>query len=110
MSFDTLGLPEPLLRALATAGYAVPTDVQAAAIPAALAGRDLRVSSRTGSGKTASFMLPALARECGLQARIAAMFAGEAINTTEHRAVLHTALRAPADEQLWVDGIDVRSY
>jgi superfamily II DNA/RNA helicase len=72
MSFDTLGLPEPLLRALATAGYAAPTEVQAAAIPAALAGRDLRVSSRTGSGKTASFMLPALARVLAARAVAAA--------------------------------------
>ncbi|HOL36246.1 MAG TPA: DEAD/DEAH box helicase [Rubrivivax sp.] len=62
MSFETLNLPAPLTRALAAAGYERPTDVQAAAIPPALAGRDLMVASRTGSGKTASFMLPALAR------------------------------------------------
>jgi superfamily II DNA/RNA helicase len=60
MSFDTLGLQESLTRALSAAGYTEPTSVQAQAIPAALAGRDLMVSSRTGSGKTASFMLPAL--------------------------------------------------
>jgi glucose-6-phosphate isomerase len=54
-------------------------------------------------------LLAALARDCGLHERIAAMFAGEAINTTEQRAVLHTALRAPAGEQLWVDGVDVIS-
>jgi superfamily II DNA/RNA helicase len=62
MSFDSLGLPEALTRAVADAGYAQPTDVQARAIPAALAGADLRVSSSTGSGKTASFVLPALQR------------------------------------------------
>ena len=62
MSFETLNLPAALTRALAAAGYERPTDVQAAAIPPALAGRDLMVASRTGSGKTASFMLPALAR------------------------------------------------
>jgi superfamily II DNA/RNA helicase len=60
MSFDTLGLHETLARALTAAGYTEPTAVQAEAIPAALAGKDLMVSSRTGSGKTASFMLPAL--------------------------------------------------
>jgi superfamily II DNA/RNA helicase len=49
-----------LTRALTAAGYTEPTEVQAQAIPAALAGQDLMVSSRTGSGKTASFMLPAL--------------------------------------------------
>jgi superfamily II DNA/RNA helicase len=62
MSFESLNLQEPLARALQAAGYTAPTDVQAAAIPAGLAGKDLMVSSRTGSGKTASFMLPALTR------------------------------------------------
>jgi superfamily II DNA/RNA helicase len=62
MSFDSLGLPAALVRAVADAGYAQATDVQARAIPPALAGADLRVSSSTGSGKTASFVLPALQR------------------------------------------------
>ena len=62
MTFDTLGLPEPLARAVADAGYAEPTAVQAAAIPPAMAGSDLMVSAATGSGKTASFILPALQR------------------------------------------------
>jgi glucose-6-phosphate isomerase len=52
-------------------------------------------------------LLTALARNCGLQERRTAMFSGEPINTTEQRAVLHTALRAPASEQLKVDGVDV---
>ena len=52
-------------------------------------------------------LLTTLARDCSLPERIAEMFAGEVINTTEQRAVLHTALRAPANEQLWVDGVDV---
>jgi superfamily II DNA/RNA helicase len=60
MSFDSLNLHEALSRALAAANYTEPTSVQAAAIPVALAGKDLMVSSRTGSGKTASFILPAL--------------------------------------------------
>ncbi len=58
--FEGLGLHECLTRALATAGYTTPTDVQSKAIPAALAGKDLMVSSRTGSGKTAAFVLPAM--------------------------------------------------
>ena len=62
MSFDPLGLPAALVRAVSDAGYAQPTDVQSRAIPAALQGVDLRVSSSTGSGKTAAFVLPALAR------------------------------------------------
>lgn len=48
-----------------------------------------------------------LAEECGLRERIAAMFRGELINVTERRAVLHTALRAPKNEQIVVDGVDI---
>ncbi|CCG02055.1 glucose-6-phosphate isomerase [Blastococcus saxobsidens] len=49
-------------------------------------------------------LLIALAERAGLRDRIAAMFRGEHINTTEDRAVLHVALRMPADEDLVVDG------
>ncbi len=52
-------------------------------------------------------LLVQLAEECGLRERIEAMFRGEKINTTENRAVLHTALRAPRDRQILVDGVDV---
>src|SRR3546814_10937881 len=65
MSFETLGLAPTLLSALQEAGFSAPTPVQAAAIPQALAGHDLMVSSQTGSGKTAAFMLPALNRIVG---------------------------------------------
>ncbi len=60
MTFEALGLNPSILKALTEAGYLEPTAVQAQAIPAALEGRDLMVSSQTGSGKTAAFMLPAL--------------------------------------------------
>ncbi|OYW26778.1 MAG: RNA helicase [Methyloversatilis sp. 12-65-5] len=62
MEFSELGLNENLLGAIVEAGYPNPTDVQQKAVPAALAGRDLMVSSQTGSGKTAAFMWPALNR------------------------------------------------
>ncbi|MFV8136561.1 glucose-6-phosphate isomerase [Mycolicibacterium senegalense] len=52
-------------------------------------------------------LLADLARAAGLEARRDAMFAGEHINTSEDRAVLHTALRLPADASLTVDGQDV---
>ena len=52
-------------------------------------------------------LLVALAERAGLRARIDAMFAGERINTTEDRAVLHVALRMPRDRSLVVDGRDV---
>src|SRR6516225_9267776 len=60
--FDTLGLAPEIVRSVKEAGYADPTEVQAQAIPAAVSGVDLLVSSRTGSGKTAAFVLPALQR------------------------------------------------
>ncbi len=62
MTFATLGLIEPLLRALETLGYQTPTPVQAQAIPPVLAGRDLMAAAQTGTGKTAGFALPLLQR------------------------------------------------
>jgi glucose-6-phosphate isomerase len=52
-------------------------------------------------------LLLQLARESGLSDRIAAMFRGDKINVTEHRAVLHVALRAPRDAKIVVDGVNV---
>ena len=52
-------------------------------------------------------LLVRLAEACGLRQRIDAMFSGEKINTTEHRAVLHVALRAPKTTRILVDGHDV---
>jgi len=62
MTFATLGLNPVVLKCLETTGYTVPTQVQRQAVPAALEGRDLLVSSHTGSGKTAAFLLPSLHR------------------------------------------------
>ena len=61
MSFENLGLAPALLSAVQDAGFSTPPPCRAA-IPQALAGHDLMVSSQTGSGKTAAFMLPALHR------------------------------------------------
>ena len=62
MSFDTLGLAQPLLQAIADAGYTSPTPIQAQAIPAVLKGGDLMAGAQTGTGKTAGFTLPMLHR------------------------------------------------
>ena len=59
-SFAALGLDPSILRALDGAGYEHPTPIQSAAIPPALAGRDLLGCARTGTGKTAAFALPIL--------------------------------------------------
>ena len=62
MSFNTLGLSEALVRAVADAGYTQPTPIQSQAIPAVLAGGDLMAGAQTGTGKTAAFVLPILQR------------------------------------------------
>ncbi len=62
MLFSELGLTPELTSALDQSGFTTPTDVQAQAIPAALAGRDLLVSAQTGSGKTAAFLLPGMVK------------------------------------------------
>ena len=66
-TFASLGLSPEIVSALTAAGYERPTPVQERAIPAGIAGRDLLVSSPTGSGKTAAFMLPAIERFAQLQ-------------------------------------------
>ena len=62
MSFQNLGLCEPVLRAVAAEGYSDPTPIQSQAIPHLLAGRDLLGCAQTGTGKTAAFALPILHR------------------------------------------------
>ena len=62
MSFESLGLAEPLLRAVAEYGYTTPTPIQMQAIPVVLSGSDLLGGAQTGTGKTAGFTLPMLHR------------------------------------------------
>ncbi|MGD0145130.1 MAG: DEAD/DEAH box helicase [Rhizomicrobium sp.] len=62
MTFASLGIAEPLLRALTTENYTQPTPIQEQAIPLLLAGRDVLGLAQTGTGKTAAFGLPLLQR------------------------------------------------
>ncbi|MVW62348.1 DEAD/DEAH box helicase [Massilia sp. NEAU-DD11] len=62
MSFASLGLIDQITRTLASLSYTTPTAVQAQAIPAVLAGRDVMAAAQTGTGKTAGFALPLLQR------------------------------------------------
>lgn len=62
MSFTDLGLLPPLALAAARVGYDAPTPIQREAVPAILAARDVLASARTGSGKTAAYLLPVLQR------------------------------------------------
>jgi len=61
MCFSACGLPEKLVHNLETAGYCMPTPVQMQVIPASMSNRSLLVSAETGSGKTASFLIPIIA-------------------------------------------------
>ncbi|MCW8399546.1 DEAD/DEAH box helicase [Legionella sp. PATHC038] len=60
MSFKSLGLIEPLLQSIDELGYKEPSPIQTQAIPQILSGKDVLASAQTGTGKTASFVLPLL--------------------------------------------------
>ena len=65
MPFRALGLGDRILQSIQEAGYTEPTPIQAAAIPLVLAGHDVIGIAQTGTGKTAAFTLPILARLAG---------------------------------------------
>ena len=65
MNFSTMGLSEPILKAVHASGYSSPTEIQSAAIPSALKGQDILGCAPTGTGKTAAFVLPILHRLAG---------------------------------------------
>ena len=60
MSFASLGLEKEIIEAVAEQGYNKPSSIQRLAIPKILSGTDLIASAQTGTGKTASFVLPML--------------------------------------------------
>ena len=66
MPFRNFGLDANILKAVQDAGYTEPTPIQSAAIPQILAGHDLIGIAQTGTGKTAAFVLPILAKLAGL--------------------------------------------
>jgi ATP-dependent RNA helicase RhlE len=69
MSFENLGLSQPVRQALALKDYSEATPIQAKAIPILLEGRDLLGIAQTGTGKTAAFMLPSIDRLAGSNKR-----------------------------------------
>ena len=62
MSFTSLGLPQTLLDTVTLCGYHTPTPVQKSVIPLVLEGKDILASAETGTGKTAAFVLPLIAK------------------------------------------------
>ncbi|MCI0571783.1 MAG: DEAD/DEAH box helicase [Myxococcaceae bacterium] len=73
VSFEEMGLSEPLRRAIAERGYSRPTPVQARAFAPVVAGKDLIVRSKTGTGKTAAFSIPVLERISEDERRVRAL-------------------------------------
>ncbi len=88
MPFAALGLPAPVLKGVRAAGYTEPTPIQRKAIPVVLSGRDVVGAAQTGTGKTAAFVLPILARLLGEEQRSGEHRAGDH-RAGEHRAGDH---------------------
>src|SRR5690606_40478784 len=83
MSFDTLGLADPLLRAVRDKGYTTPSPIQVQAMPAILNGQDIMAAAQTGTGKTAGFTLPLLQR----------LMQGQPVKPNSARALVLTPTR-----------------
>lgn len=83
MSFSKLGLSQPLLDAINEVGYQKPTTIQTKAIPIVLKGSNLIAAAQTGTGKTASFVLPILER----------LSAGQTERKKRARAIILTPTR-----------------
>jgi ATP-dependent RNA helicase RhlE len=71
VTFESLGLIDPILKAVGEQGYEKPTPIQAASIPSLLEGRDLLGCAQTGTGKTASFALPIIQHIAAKPAKVA---------------------------------------
>eukprot|EP00002_Diphylleia_rotans_P013969 TRINITY_DN2721_c0_g1_i1.p1 TRINITY_DN2721_c0_g1~~TRINITY_DN2721_c0_g1_i1.p1 ORF type:complete len:699 (+),score=181.26 TRINITY_DN2721_c0_g1_i1:58-2154(+) len=89
-TFQDLNLSKPFLKAIEELSYASPTPIQSSAIPVILLGRDVCGSARTGSGKTAAFLLPILERLVHRNKRIAATRVLILLPTRELAAQCHS--------------------
>jgi len=115
MTFASLGLSPPLVRATSDIGYSEPTPAQAAAIPAIAAGGDVWLSAQTGSGKTAAFVLPILDRLSGMAAERAGRVRVLILAPTRELAVqtagaiesLGSRLRAPPKTCIAIGGVSL---
>jgi ATP-dependent RNA helicase RhlE len=100
MTFDDLGLAQPILRAIREQGYEIPTPIQQQAIPAVLAGGDLLAGAQTGTGKTAGFTLPLLHR----------LAAGQPAKDSRGRYAIRALILTPTRELAAQVEESVRTY
>ncbi|MCE7614092.1 DEAD/DEAH box helicase, partial [Vibrio fluvialis] len=126
MSFSKLGLSEALTQAVAELGYQKPTTIQTKAIPVILQGQDLIAAAQTGTGKTASFVLPILhklqGRETQRKKRIRALIlvptrelaiqvADKVAQYGQHTGLTTLAMYGGVEEQAQkqrlIEGVDV---
>ncbi|EKO3378906.1 DEAD/DEAH box helicase [Vibrio fluvialis] len=126
MSFSKLGLSEALTQAVAELGYQKPTTIQTKAIPVILQGQDLIAAAQTGTGKTASFVLPILhklqGRETQRKKRIRALIlvptrelaiqvADKVAQYGQHTGLTTLAMYGGVEEQVQkqrlIEGVDV---
>ncbi len=112
MSFESLGLHEALLKAVASSGYDTATEVQLQAIPPAIEGADLMVSASTGSGKTAAFILPALQRVLAARAgektrQRGTIYGPRVLVLAPTRELAMQVAKAAATYGRWVPGLRV---
>jgi ATP-dependent RNA helicase RhlE len=98
-SFDNLGLPEELVRAVKNEGYEIPTPIQAQTIPLILAGRDMVGCAQTGTGKTAAFSLPSLA-----------LLSAKNINIKDRRRPIRMLVLCPTRELALQIGESLTNY
>ena len=126
MPFSSLGLCDPLLKAVAELGYTAPTPIQEKAIPLILWGSDLIAAAQTGTGKTASFALPLLqmfnkdrtlrgkriraliltpTRELAVQVEASIAQYGKYLNLTS--MAMYGGVDSAAQKERLIDGVDI---
>ncbi len=98
MKFETLGLIDPILKALKEKGYDTPTPIQAQAIPYLLKGRDILGVAQTGTGKTAAFAIPIIQHICGASEE-----------QKNHREIMGLILTPTRELAIQIDD-NIRSY
>ena len=113
MSFASLGLIEPLVRAVTERGYSTPTPIQTQAIPAVLNGGDLLAGAQTGTGKTAGFTLPLLQRLTETPARKKGAIRALVLTPTRELAaqveesVRHYGVHLPLKSMMMFGGVSI---